>query len=112
MAAKMGHPKQVELSLAKMVFYEEGGHFKYHIDTNHQPNMIFTLSVEIFVRENNEGGELILNDARKFEKIPSPLKENELGLAMFYHDVRHKVTKLIQGTRVCLLFDVLEKENS
>ena len=110
MAQKLRHPKKVNLSLAKMVVYEKGGHFKYHIDSNHKPNMIFTLSVEIFVNEENEGGNLIFKDENKKHKVPSPREVDELVLAMFYHDVQHEVSELTKGTRICLIFDILERE--
>jgi len=108
MALRLNHPKQVECHLSKMVIYEEGGHFNAHIDTNHKPNMIFTLSVEIFVNEENEGGILKINN--RFE-VPSSTKEDELILALFYHDVLHEVTELTEGTRICLIFDVIDLEN-
>ena len=66
--------------------------------------------MEIFVKENNVGGELILNDANDYGKIPSPLKEKELVLAMFYHDVQQKITKNSQ-TEEKKIFRLKKKEN-
>ena len=110
MAKALKHPKEVELKLSKMVIYEKEGRFKSHIDANHQPNMILTLSVEIFMEGEKEGGELVLHVNDEEVTVPPPTKKNELVLTLFYHDVIHEVNELEKGVRFCLIFDVVEKD--
>ena len=107
MAKTLKHPKQVQCQLSKMVIYEKGGHFESDIDAKHKPNMIFMLSLEIFVNHETQGGILTMNNQAK---IPSPSHEKELSLVLFYHDVLHEVTEVREGTRIFLFFNVLELE--
>lgn len=110
MAKVLKHPREVELKLSKMVIYEKGGYFKSHIDANHEPNMILTLSVEIFIEGEKEGGELVFDIDDEEVVVPPPKSKNELVLALFYHDVMHEVEELKKGLRICLIFDVVEKD--
>jgi predicted 2-oxoglutarate/Fe(II)-dependent dioxygenase YbiX len=105
MAFHLGHPTTVKPQLYKLVLYKEGDHFEDHIDNDHVKDMIMTLSVEfpVALLGEQQGGDLMFGD----ESVDHP-NNNQLGLALFYHDTHHKVTKITNGYRMSLIFDVLQ----
>lgn len=120
----------------KMVVYEEGDHFTWHIDSNHRPNMFATMSVQIHIQGDNRGGDLVLStiddvlqdccdyesgqnihiyEEDDFEVLLDnvtraitiePPNEDEVTIAVFYHDTPHKVTEQETGYRISLIFDI------
>jgi hypothetical protein len=105
--------------LHKMVLYDSGDFFETHIDSPHLPGMVFSLVVELHSENELSGGELIFpepnlsdNYTPKYQvanlKKPYPLI-NEISATLFYHDTRHKVTKVEKGFRIVLTFDVVQK---
>jgi len=107
MAELLNHPTNVEIQFYKMVIYRPYDFFDEHIDSNHTDNMIMTLSVEINVNGGRKGGDLIINNSETPQAT-----ERELVLTLFYHDVYHKISKLTNGYRLSLIFDVKQIPSS
>lgn len=106
LAQALGHPTKVIAKLHKLVIYQPGDFFKTHIDSPHgnaEP-MIFTASVQLKGNESSSGGDLVVGK----DKIPSVKYGGEVGIALFYHDQPHSVTKLEHGFRLSLTFDVVD----
>ena len=99
----LNHPVPMVARLYKVVLYAEGDEFHYHMDAPHSGGMIATFSVELFAGER-EGGELQFKD---IDDQPHATK-NLITWSLFYHDVKHRVTKVEEGWRVSLVFDVFE----
>jgi len=110
----------------KMVVYQPGDHFKWHIDSNHKNNMIATMSVQLHITGDNKGGDLIISNRdnvlteyecdsdddetlnelyEDHEKILTP-SYNKVSIAVFYHDTPHMVSKVEEGYRISLIFDI------
>lgn len=107
LALTLGHPTKVVAKLHKLVIYKDGDFFKTHIDSPHgntEP-MIFTASVQLHTPPSffESGGDLVIGK----EKIRRT-RRNEIGLTLFYHDEPHSVTRLSYGSRISLVFDVLD----
>ncbi len=128
----------------KMVVYQKGDHFTWHIDSNHRENMFATMSVQLHVLGENEGGELILScrdniidqsalDESDSDDSTSEVRarirddsmdeafcdlceaktcgaphpdQDQVSVAVFYHDTPHMVTEVESGYRVSLIFDI------
>ncbi|KAK7468378.1 hypothetical protein VKT23_002894 [Stygiomarasmius scandens] len=122
--------KRVRLELYKLVVYEEGGHFDWHMDSTHGDDHHATAL--LFLGSEWEGGDLKLrhggcefsqNDEirgqkQKDEEHVQNLSEDEKDIYMgelhdagvhliaFYTDVEHMVEPVTKGTRIVLQFDV------
>lgn len=107
MAIELRHPTKVKAHLYKLVIYQEDSHFEEHMDSNHRDNMIMTLSVELYGCNNKKGGYLIIDKNR----VKSPSK-GEIGLSLFYNDIKHSIHRVKEGFRVSLIFDVVQIPDS
>jgi hypothetical protein len=104
MMAELRHAGQVEAHLYKFVIYGPNDFFVEHLDTPHRDLMVATLSVELANQSSPAGGLLQINDI----EMPQA-NENQLRLALFYHDTPHQVYDIEKGYRVSLIFDVVQK---
>jgi len=88
--------------------YDEGGFFKAHRDTEKAGGMFATLIVVL--PSAHRGGELIIRHAGREAKVDLCSDEiSELKFAAFYADCEHKVKPVTQGSRVCLVFNLIQK---
>jgi len=90
-----------------MIIYREEDFFEEHIDAPHSENMIFTLSVELYVDCETEGGDLVVGGYRLYHA-----NKDNIRLALFYHDVPHFVKQIENGYRVSLIFDVVQSSDN
>jgi hypothetical protein len=93
---------ETEMILHKITIYEKDSFFDTHIDAEHEKNQIATLSVELYTEYS--GGELVVAN----NKIPSA-KPECLQLTLFFIDVPHKINKLVEGYRISIQFDIIQK---
>lgn len=101
MAMKIDNPTKIQIHPYKLVLYQKGDFFESHIDNSHRDHMIMTLIVD-FPTEL-EGGTLIIDD----QAIPHT--KDQLKLILFYNDIEHRVTKVTQGSKMSLIFDVCQE---
>lgn len=88
--------------LYKLHIYKEGGMFKPHRDTIHDPNHVATMVVQL--PSAFTGGQLVLhhNGVRV---------ETEGNVFMFYTDVEHEVLPVTSGVRMVLQFDLYDESD-
>ncbi|KAL9655062.1 hypothetical protein ABK040_008844 [Willaertia magna] len=98
------------MKLYKLCIYEEGGHFKEHIDTLHGPDHVGTAVV--CLPSKHEGGDLVVWKG-KTEKRFSFADKSESGVtwAAFYTDCKHLVEPITSGTRIVLQYDLFGNED-
>lgn len=115
MAKTLYHPTKLRISPHKLIIYRQGDHFDQHIDAIHGDGMIMTLSVQIPVAVESEGGLLIIGgeDVGRGEAAVAltPPDENQLWLSLFYHDTVHRVNPVEKGYRLSLTFDVCTEDD-
>lgn len=104
MRKRLLQPTKVMLRPHKIVKYEKGDFFKAHFDANH----FMTLSVEIF-QGGRFGGDLCFDnvDPNTSKKIEN---NNEIKLTLFYNDLKHWVSKVKDGKKMTIIFDILASE--
>lgn len=109
-AAQMGIDFQVESELFKLLVYREGGHFKFHQDTEKAPGMFATLIVQLPSR--CQGGSLTCRFADKEYLFDFGDKEADseffIYYAAHYADVPHQVEKIEEGARVALSYNLIQ----
>jgi hypothetical protein len=101
----------VRAELYKMLVYTKGGFFLSHRDTEKEEGMFGTLV--IVLPSIHSGGELIIRHAGKEVSIDfSQLEVSEIGFAAFYADCEHEVQPIIEGNRVCLIYNLIRDKNN
>ncbi|KAK5577023.1 hypothetical protein RB653_001960 [Dictyostelium firmibasis] len=105
-----------DLELYKIHIYNEGGHFKPHIDTMHSKNHIGTYIIPLGV-DTYEGGEFIISENDKFDETTIEYKIETIDnfeqdtidfkWIAFYNDCIHKVNPVTKGVRIVLQFNIL-----
>lgn len=101
-----GH--KVDLYFHKLNIYEEGGHFKPHVDTpRHGSDMLGTFVVTL--PYPHSGGELIINDDTRHTFRSDTSSTNQLQWCAFFGDCVHEVRPVTSGSRVSLTFDIVRK---
>lgn len=112
---------QVEANLYKLLFYEAGGHFKMHRDTEKEPGMFATLIVQLPTEGGYEGGALVVNQETwscKYNAGSSHIgcfQENTstaFHYAAFFADCRHTLRRITAGTRLCLSFNLVRRTSN
>jgi hypothetical protein len=101
MSEVLEHPYEVKTELYKLITYKKGDKFSSHIDSPHSPEMIMTLSINIALQNEREGGDLCFGDY----EIQN---NNELSCVLFYNDIMHSITKVKKGYKLSLLFNVIQ----
>eukprot|EP01133_Synstelium_polycarpum_P012970 gene12970-15245_t len=96
----------IEASLYKMLIYDEGGFFLPHRDTEKVPRMFATLVV-VLPCQHTGGRLLISHDGRNVDLNLENDTDDSINYASFYADCRHEVTKVEDGYRICLVYNVL-----
>jgi predicted 2-oxoglutarate/Fe(II)-dependent dioxygenase YbiX len=91
---------KVELLPYKLVIYQDGGHFDAHRDTVRGDGHIGTLV--LVLNSKYTGGELEITHNGRTEVVTGPYS----WVAM-YGDCLHKINPVTSGTRVSLIFDII-----
>lgn len=98
---------RIEAELYKLLLYETGGFFKAHRDTEKSPGMFGTLVVVL--PSAHRGGELVVRHAGREQVVDLSSGEfSELRFAAFYADCEHEVRPVVEGHRVCLVFNLIQ----
>ena len=108
---------EVEARLYKMVFYEAGGFFVKHRDTEKEPGMFGTLAVQLPTVTGFEGGNLIVRHAGKKKTIDwsGDRSTGAIHAAAFFADCEHELTRVetrigaTRAVRVALLYNLVWK---
>ncbi|MDQ3622131.1 MAG: 2OG-Fe(II) oxygenase, partial [Verrucomicrobiota bacterium] len=96
----------VKAELYKLLVYDEGGFFLPHRDTEKEDGMFGTLVVSL--PSAHRGGELIVRHAGREAAVDlSKAEFSEIGFVAFYADCEHEVRPIIEGHRVCLVYNLI-----
>jgi len=102
-------PSAVRADLYKLLVYDEGGFFKAHRDTEKAEGMFGTLVIVLPCL--HEGGELVIRHAGRETTVDLTSREiSELRFAAFYADCEHEVLPVRGGNRVCLIYNLIQRE--
>lgn len=112
-SSQMGIDFQIKAELFKLLVYREGGHFKFHQDTEKMPGMFATLIVQLPSR--CEGGSLICRFADKAYSFDFGNQEADSEFSIYYAahyaDVHHQVEKIEKGARLVLIYNLMQPVN-
>ncbi|KAJ3033570.1 hypothetical protein HDV00_006055 [Rhizophlyctis rosea] len=94
-------------NLYKVVYYEEGGFFVTHRDSEKEPGMFATLVVQL--PSKHEGGGLHIRHKGETEVFKFD-EESEDGIfyAAFFCDLEHELKPLTSGHRLCLIYNLIQ----
>jgi hypothetical protein len=110
--AQMGIDFQVETKLFKLLIYREGGHFKFHQDTEKARGMFGSLIIQLPSRCN--GGSLRCRFAGEEYSFDFGNKEADSEFSIYYAahyaDVHHQVEKIVEGSRLVLIYNLIQPE--
>jgi hypothetical protein len=97
----------VSAELYKLLVYDPGGFFKAHRDTEKAGGMFATLIVVL--PSVHRGGELVIRHAGREVVVDLSTDEiSDLKFAAFYADCEHEVRPVIEGHRVCLVYNLIQ----
>ncbi len=109
-SAEMGIDFQIEAELFKLLIYQEGGHFKFHQDTEKTSGMFGTLIVQLPSR--CQGGSLVCRFYDKEYCFDFGNKEADSEFSIYYAahyaDVQHQVEKIEEGARLVLIYNLIQ----
>lgn len=95
----------IEASLYKLLVYEPGGFFAPHKDSEKTDRMFATLV--ICLPSIHTGGELRLEHNGSAQVIDfGPQSATDVQYAAFYADCQHEILPVLQGYRVCLVYNL------
>ena len=98
----------VSAELYKLLVYDRGGFFLAHRDTEKRAGMFGTLVVTL--PSAHRGGELrIRHSGREVTVETNILDPSELSYVAFYADCEHEVLPVREGNRVCLIYNLIQK---
>ncbi len=98
----------VAAELYKLLIYKPGGFFLPHRDTEKAPGMFGTLVLTL--PSAHRGGELRIRHAgREATTASNAVDPSELAFAAFYADCEHEVLPLLEGNRVCLIYNLIQR---
>ncbi len=111
-AQGLGRPEgTVSADLYKLLVYDTGGFFVSHRDTEKAEGMFGTLV--IVLPSSHRGGELVVRHAGREVSLDLSTKEvSELTYAAFYADCQHEVLPVQDGSRLCLVYNLMQKDGS
>jgi hypothetical protein len=100
--------RKVSAEFYKFLLYDQGSFFVAHRDTEKTDGMFGTLV--IMLPSEHTGGELIVRHAgREVRFDPGGLDVSELAYAAFYADCQHEVLPITEGSRPCLVFNLVQQ---
>lgn len=110
--AGLGLEKQtISANLYKLLIYETGDFFLPHKDSEKEAGMFGTLIIglpsrhsggSLFVRFNGEEEIIDFSDAENDYKLP---------FTAFFADCEHEIKPITSGHRVCLVYNLVQKQN-
>ena len=99
----------VTAELYKLLVYDSGGFFLAHRDTEKVSGMFGTLVLTL--PSTYEGGELRIRHAGREVTVPTNAAElSEISFCAFYADCEHEALAVRQGNRVCLVYNLIQKQ--
>lgn len=100
----------VRAELYKLLIYEKGGFFLNHRDTEKVAGMFGTLVISL--PSPHKGGELVVRHAEYEVSIDlSAADTSEVAFAAFYADCEHEVKPVLDGYRICLVYNLIQENN-
>jgi hypothetical protein len=96
----------VEARLYKLVLYEEGGFFKSHKDTEKEPGMFGSLVVQLPAK-HDAGTLAVCHHGEEILFDFSNDSNADFYGAAFYTDCEHELHPVENGTRLCLLYNLV-----
>ena len=102
---------EIEAHLYKMLIYEKGDFFLSHRDSEKEKGMFGTLIMGL--PSKHVGGELLVrfDGEEKSIQFAESASNNNIPYVAFYADCEHEVKPLTDGVRVCLVYNLVQKEN-
>lgn len=102
--------KAVRANLYKLLFYEKGGHFKPHRDTQKENGMFATMIIQL--PSQFEGGKLTIRHAGKEKVVDFDGEESIFccKYAALYCDCEHEVSEITSGYRIALVYSLCWSE--
>lgn len=98
----------VSAEFYKLLVYDQGSFFKAHRDTEKADGMFGTLVVVL--PSAHRGGELVVRHAGREVMVDLSVAEpSELAFAAFYADCEHEVRPMVEGNRVCLIYNLVQR---
>ena len=98
----------ISAELYKLLIYETGGFFLAHRDTEKAPGMFGTLVLTL--PSAHRGGALRIRHAgREATAASNAADPSELAFVAFYADCEHEVLPVLEGNRVCLVYNLIQR---
>lgn len=98
----------VSAELYKLLIYKTGGFFLAHRDTEKAPGMFGTLVLTL--PSAHRGGALRIRHADREVTVASNATDpSDLVFAAFYADCEHEVLPVLEGNRVCLVYNLIQR---
>lgn len=110
--AGLGLEKQtISANLYKLLIYETGDFFLPHKDSEKEAGMFGTLIIGLPSRHS--GGSLLVRFNGEEEIIDFSDAENDykLPFTAFFADCEHEIKPITSGHRVCLVYNLVQKQN-
>ncbi|EFJ07195.1 hypothetical protein SELMODRAFT_430050 [Selaginella moellendorffii] len=102
----------LDVRLYTLLLYEQGGHFKFHRDTEKEDGMFATMIFQLPTQSGHEGGKLEIRHGKKnsvtFDFSGADSRTGYFQTA-FFCDCEHKLAEVTSGTRLCLVFSLVRK---
>lgn len=108
-----GAEMELETHLDKLLLYEAGGHFTFHVDTEKGKGVFAMLILQLPTEQGYEGGEVVVKSDDKVETLDCHMV-SALGFCytVFFANCPHKQAKIISGTKLCLAFSLVNHDFS
>lgn len=99
---------KVSAELYKMLVYDHGGFFLAHRDTEKTAGMFGTLVVTL--PSTYQGGALRIRHADREVTVETDAADpSEISFAAFYADCEHEALPVRDGSRVCLVYNLIQE---
>lgn len=102
---------EIEVHLYKMLIYEKGDFFLSHRDSEKEKGMFGTLIIGL--PSKHSGGELLVrfDGEEKSVNFAEAANNHKIPYVAFYADCEHEIKPLIEGYRVCLVYNLVQIKN-
>ncbi|KAM9986127.1 hypothetical protein ACTFIZ_004406 [Dictyostelium cf. discoideum] len=111
---------KVKANLYKLLVYNKGSFFLSHKDTEKEDKMFGTLVVNL--PSSHLGGDLYIRHSGNQVKVSMDDNTNStasgesanktIKYCAFYADCKHEVKEITQGTRICLVYNLIKSDSS
>ena len=99
----------VDAHLYKLIFYEVGGHFKPHQDSEKEARMFGTLVVQL--PSTFTGGAVTVSHAGVTRTVQSDAAcDSTFSYTAFYSDCTHELAPVESGHRMCLVYNLVVED--